>query len=748
MEMLKISKIMLICFFIAGQLYNSAYGALNPVVGKLEAFISNASNKTPYQILGVSPSATDREISTAYRNLSREYHPGKSQIANDKIAEALATRAFQIINNANEQIKKMRSQPHGAPVDQKIVLFDLNYYDPRSEKFLPIDYNPNNSWQKLLENIAIKLNVSSAHKVLVAMYKAPINNQHYLPLNLQETFANTFINKKYWDDFVAGVSLMQNFVLKFDFGPKLGRTFSIDKPLNTPISEIRKLIAQTENIPDKSFQLIFDNEELNDMKEDKEGNKKPLLLIDIVHGSVTDNVITVRDATKMQQASQPFLGVDRKNQAEGKEASQKKEVSYLSESSGKVTPLVVDFSKPGKEIIERIWAQTREWGNLLYGFYNDVYGKKYHFEIPLEKAISEDLRQKIEGLYLKQKLYLASFANDPYYSRYVVDSFDAHLNMPISTLRSTVAKDFSLAPDSFVLMLEGEELHDTDADGKSIMILNIIKNLKKESRADSFDVYPIMIFKKNKVDFDAAMRAINDPKAFFEEEAQKCEKEREERVRAGQEKNLKAQKEKAAYEAKLKAEADLQAKLKAQQEAEKEEELRREQERKRKEQEAKAAFEAKLKADEARQAQLRAQQEAEKKRKKDEAEKIWDAQKKADEERMAQEHASWQKEQANQRLLKLKQQQLEARNKRLSELRKQIATLSAQSKGIQRDIDRRNDILTKLLVEGKQDSPGYRELIQIVEVLILQRKEMEDKIRAIERQIRSIDHDDVESWDE
>ena len=63
-------------------------------------------NKDPYSVLGVSPSATDEEIKSAYRALVKKYHPDR-YADNPDLAE-VAKEKMQEVNAAYDEIEKLR----------------------------------------------------------------------------------------------------------------------------------------------------------------------------------------------------------------------------------------------------------------------------------------------------------------------------------------------------------------------------------------------------------------------------------------------------------------------------------------------------------------------------------------------------------------------------------------------------------------------------------------------------------------
>jgi len=64
--------------------------------------------KDPYQILGISPSASDDEVKEAYRSLARKYHP--DNYTDDNPLKDLANEKMQEINEAYDEILRMRAE--------------------------------------------------------------------------------------------------------------------------------------------------------------------------------------------------------------------------------------------------------------------------------------------------------------------------------------------------------------------------------------------------------------------------------------------------------------------------------------------------------------------------------------------------------------------------------------------------------------------------------------------------------------
>ena len=66
--------------------------------------------RDPYEVLGISPNATDDEVKTAYRNLARKYHP--DNYTNNPLSD-LAQEKMQEINEAYDAIVRMRKEGTG-----------------------------------------------------------------------------------------------------------------------------------------------------------------------------------------------------------------------------------------------------------------------------------------------------------------------------------------------------------------------------------------------------------------------------------------------------------------------------------------------------------------------------------------------------------------------------------------------------------------------------------------------------------
>lgn len=79
--------------------------------------------KNPYEVLGVSPNASNDEIKKAYRQLSKKYHP--DSYVNNPLAD-LAEEKFKEVQAAYDEIMKMRQNPYAYTGQQS---YNSNAYE-------------------------------------------------------------------------------------------------------------------------------------------------------------------------------------------------------------------------------------------------------------------------------------------------------------------------------------------------------------------------------------------------------------------------------------------------------------------------------------------------------------------------------------------------------------------------------------------------------------------------------------------
>lgn len=164
--------------------------------------------KDPYQVLGVSPNASNDEIKKAYRELSRKYHP--DSYADNPLAE-LAEEKFKEIQEAYDQIMKERESSYnygyGRPND---------YADESSELYTVYNYLASQRYQEALNalnsinqrtarwyyysaiaNAGLGNNIVAADHAAQAVNMDPYNTEYQKLLNQLEWQNRQYQERRY-----------------------------------------------------------------------------------------------------------------------------------------------------------------------------------------------------------------------------------------------------------------------------------------------------------------------------------------------------------------------------------------------------------------------------------------------------------------------------------------------------------------------------------------------------------------------
>lgn len=100
--------------------------------------------KDPYIVLGVSPDATEEEITRVYRALAKRYHPDLNP------GDQWAAERMREINTAYEQLKlekeDIRVQQAIPPLERARTLLDMNEYEAAAELLSSSNLPHNAEW--------------------------------------------------------------------------------------------------------------------------------------------------------------------------------------------------------------------------------------------------------------------------------------------------------------------------------------------------------------------------------------------------------------------------------------------------------------------------------------------------------------------------------------------------------------------------------------------------------------------------